>query len=197
MSVQLKVGNSYRSRQGDIWKINSESNNRFYGTCGSRDTDFSCEGYYYTRGDFDDDLVELVELVAEAPSHMDVIVAIIQKKDVEYKHMHSDGWVWWDAKSIRNPIDDSAWEWRIKPEPVKRKIMIGDVEVIAPELEPLVYGTQYFRMGVSTGVSSEVDEFTWRNDKSDQAWLKLGIVFLTEADAQAAKVAIIKLLTQK
>ena len=55
--------------------------------------------------------------------------------------------------------------------------------------EPLNAGEKYFLMSFS-----DVDVFTWDSGDQDAEWLSQGRIFRTEADAEAARDALLKAL---
>ena len=75
--------------------------------------------------------------------------------------------------------------WIIK----KPAVTINGVELVAPEREPLAIGEKYFVVFIDSAVDSE-----WKNDNSDQKWLKNGQVFKYEEDAKAMYQALAGIL---
>ena len=72
----------------------------------------------------------------------------------------------------------------------KRKIMIGDFEIDAPEVAGLVYGDAYFL--TNTEGLALYAAMTWVNNRYDNALLKRGLVHLNKEAAIAHAKALIK-----
>ena len=119
--------------------------------------------------------------------HYDLIVAWAEdpSQKVWYKGSGDD----WRPVEI-SPSWRYEYEWHIGEHPPKRKIMIGDVEVDAPELAGLVHGDAYFL--TNTCGLELYATMTWANDHYDSALLKRGLVHLNKEAAIAHAKALIK-----
>lgn len=82
-------------------------------------------------------------------------------------------------------VFSDAAEYRLKP----RTIMIGDMEVPAPETEAPDDGVRYYFF--SSYGSEITDNVCWRGDAMDIRMLKHGLVHLTEEAATAHARALI------
>jgi hypothetical protein len=132
------------------------------------------------------------ELTKEEPKvkHLEVILAIVQGTPVQFKNMHTDGWVDLDER-YANPVTNPLWDWRIKPEPEpKRTVQIGKRTVVAPEVEAPAVGSDYWVM-----YCDYIEE--WNNDSTDFALLLEGRVFLNANDGKTCQEAIQALLSGK
>ena len=120
--------------------------------------------------------------------HYDLIVAWAEdpSQKVWYKGSGDD----WRPVEI-SPSWRYEYEWHIGEHPPKRKIMIGDVEVDAPETIAPDCGTDYF-------VADPSDELyvgvivDWDGDDYDGHVLKRGLVHLNKEAAIAHAKALIK-----
>jgi len=112
------------------------------------------------------------------------------------KHKHYDLIVKWAADPSQKVWynNGSGWNpdytYHIGDAPPKRKIMIGDVEIDAPEIESPRVGTEYFVPNV--GGYCPADMIDWRDSALDRSMLKRGLVHLNKESAIAHAKALIK-----
>ena len=121
------------------------------------------------------------------------------------KHKHYDlivAWagdpsqkVWYKGLDDWRPVEISpSWryeyDWYIGEHPPKRKIMIGDVEIDAHEIESPRVDTEYFVPNV--GRCLMVDMIDWRDSALDRNMLKRGLIHLNKEAAIAHAKALIK-----
>lgn len=119
--------------------------------------------------------------------HYDLIVAWAENPRQKVWYKGSDDW---------RPVEISpSWryeyDWHIGEHPPKRKIMIGDVEIDAPETVAPDYGTDYFVADPSDELYVGV-ALDWDGDDYDIQVLKCGLVHLNKEAAIAHAKALIK-----
>ena len=186
----LEIGKSYRTRgTAAIWVVTGLHDGNFQARSFNRKTTFTPDGHYYFGSDDEDDLIIPQDDLNEIP-HLEVILGIAQGKVCEFLGS-PDKWNTPTSPEKLNPVSHPHLRWRIKPE--KKTIKIGDAIIVAPETEKLAVGQQYY---VSL-ITHKAVGVTWENDSVDYRRLNNGVIYLTEADVQAANAAIIKLLTGK
>lgn len=102
--------------------------------------------------------------------------------------------VWWKTSTGWLKIDKPTWDkesdYHIGDEPPKRKIMIGDVEIDAPEITP----PKVYYVPMITEIKLHV-KYVWNGDTHDLLWLKRGLIHLTPEAAIAHAEALIKVST--
>ena len=194
MTKILEVGKSYKTRgTDDIWeviRINDSGNfdaqtiKRKFVDQPIRRTFFSPNGHFYSGCEDEDDLI----IPQDDGTHLDIILAIAQGKQVEV--LQRGMWTTSFDLTVINPVLHPEYQWRLYMP--KKMIKIGNVTIVAPEREPLEFGTTYYTL-----TNSDRGSYTWHNDDRDKEWLVDGQIFLTREDAKTAFSAIIKLLTGK
>lgn len=139
------------------------------------------EKYLYTYG------FEEVYLPTTKHKHYDLIVkwAADTSQKVWYKGSGDD----WRPVEI-SPSWRYEYDWYIGEQPPKRKLMIGDVEIDAPEIESPRVGTEYFVPNI--GRCCPADMIDWRDSALDSNMLKRGLVHLNKEAAIAHAKALIK-----
>lgn len=102
--------------------------------------------------------------------------------------------VWWKTSTGWLKIDKPSWvedfDYYIGDEPPKRKIMIGDVEIDAPEITP----PKEYYVPMITEMRLHV-KYVWNGDTHDLLWLKRGLIHLTAEAAIAHAEALINIST--
>jgi len=104
--------------------------------------------------------------------------------------------VWWKTSVGWIKVDKPSWvedfDYHIGEEPPlpKRKIMIGDVEIDAPEITP----PKEYYVPMITETRLHV-KYIWNGDTHDLLWLKRGLIHLTPEAAIAHAKALIKVST--
>ena len=103
--------------------------------------------------------------------------------------------VWWRTRSNWNPVIGSpTWnidcDYHIGEHPPNRKIMIGDIEVDAPEVYELAHNTEYYLPNI--GAIEMYSESRWYKDNIDLFRLKTGVIHLNKDAAIAHAKALIK-----
>ena len=79
-----------------------------------------------------------------------------------------------------DPTFSEVTQYRWKPAK-KRTVIIGGIELVAPEVDALHVGAKFY----SEGLTGKVDDWKWGNHPCDYQALKNGKVFLTHEDCQA------------
>lgn len=102
--------------------------------------------------------------------------------------------VWYKGLDDWRPVEISpSWhyeyDWHIGEHPPKRKIMIGDVEIDAPEAVDLKHGDEYFLPDAS--MPEFYSESRWANDHYDSTRLNRGQIHLNKEAAIAHAKALI------
>lgn len=105
--------------------------------------------------------------------------------------------VWWKNPSatkwnifVGTPCWDADYIYHIGEHPPKRKIMIGDVEIDAPEVSELAHNTEYYLPNI--GAPEMYSESRWHRDDIDAFRLKTGVIHLNKEAAIAHAKALIK-----
>ena len=97
-----------------------------------------------------------------------------------------------DSVTLKDALADdfaNACQFRIAP----RMIVVNGVQVPAPETEAPKHDQIYFISDPTCG--DGVSEFSWVNDKTDNRYLRLGIVYIDQESAIARAKAM--LITQE
>lgn len=105
-----------------------------------------------------------------------------QTLELEYSNPHSNPCVWYEANRGQTPINNSEWQWRIKPRMVKvgRHSWPMPLEV-APDM-----GAVYWAAYPGSVVWSQ-----WANDSVDLPRFSAGVIHLSEAAAQQHASALV------
>lgn len=117
--------------------------------------------------------------------HYDLIVK--WAADTSQKVWCNAGSHWFLAKTP-NWFRDT--EYHIGEHPPKRKIMIGDIEIDAPEVSELAHNTEYYLPNI--GALEMYSESRWYKDNVDLFRLKTGVIHLNKEAAIAHAKALIK-----
>lgn len=89
----------------------------------------------------------------------------------------------------RSPFFSDEFEYRLKP----RTIMIGDMEVPAPETEVPARGTKYYTPHITTGYKEAHGTSIWGGTPLDESRLEHGLVHLSWQNAGAHTKALIEI----
>lgn len=87
-----------------------------------------------------------------------------------------------------NLMDNPIWLIGVKYRRKVKTININGFEVPEPVRKPLEIGTKYYTLN---HLSSYVSTHMWGNDEIDLRWLKLGLIHLTEANAELHRQALL------
>lgn len=130
---------------------------------------------------------EEIFLPATKHKHYDLIVrwAGNPSQKVWYKGSGDD----WRPVEI-SPSWRYEYDWHIGEQPPKRKIMIGDVEIDAPELHTPARGLLVY-ITMPTHQRLCLEDF-WRDTEEFRSYLKRGLVHLNKEAAIAHAIALIK-----
>jgi len=99
----------------------------------------------------------------------------------------SGGWSVWSSGAEYEPEWDSAATYQVEPIPTpvcyQPRIQVPTPERVAPPL-----GAEYYRPA-----NTSVELWVWTGSKWDKEFLSAGLVYLTEAKAEARRQAWLKL----
>ena len=206
----LQVGKSYKDGHGDSYTIslNEGQGKEHYPYKGTNlETGdqwvFTKQGFFTPRATGCDDLIipdepeQTTELTKEDSKvkHLEVILAIVQGTLVQYDYMLTGTWHDYEHNTGMSPVDHPEYNWRIKPQPEpKRTVQIGKRTVVAPEVNILHTGCEYFYIDRSQG---KINLGVWSDHNVDKKRLELGNIFMLEQDAINCQEAISALLLGK
>ena len=213
----LRVGETYRTIYGDQLLITSQEKSNAYNTSSALVYVGKCltTGQYGTFNpngkhisgyspfnliipDEPEQTTSLtIEQIKEEPKvkNLEVILAIVQGTPVQYDYMLTGTWHDYEHNTGMSPVDHPEYNWRIKPQPEpKRTVQIGKRTVVAPEVNILHTGCEYFYIDRSQG---KINLGVWSDHNVDKKRLELGNIFMLEQDAINCQEAISALLLGK
>lgn len=123
-------------------------------------------------------------------SYANALIAIAYGKRVQYRSDEHTGWQNDIANLKISDFGGGHYEFRLKPKP----LIIGDIEVpapVSPDTQALPEDTDFWIADPSCHDGKFAQKSKWDGAKSDQQYLKRGLVHLKEADAIAHGKALI------
>lgn len=199
----LQVGRTYTDFDDNkylIAKNNSpDTNNDKYPFVGflidqkSREY-FTADGKYFSdKRPHDSNLI--VEEYTTIVPHLDVIIAFMEKKVIQFQIGNNGSWYDYNyCLDTLSPVQRPEYSWRVKPpELPKRTVQIGTQTVIAPEIKAPNQATTYYYCNGRT--AQGIVDTKWYGDDEDKVRLNNHNVFLNKQDAIKCVEAIAALFS--